>query len=179
MKRILVTGMSGVGKSSVIAEIAARGFRAVDLDDAAYSEWVASADGTGPSPLHPGQEWVWREDRVARLLATEGVDVLFVSGCAPNQGKFRDRFDHIVLLSAPAAVMVHRLTSRDTNTYGQHPEEVARSLEFKETVEPILRSVADVEVDTSVDLQQVVASVLGLAFDGSASTNATPAEGTT
>ncbi len=33
MKRVLLTGMSGTGKTSVIRALAARGFRAVDTDD--------------------------------------------------------------------------------------------------------------------------------------------------
>jgi dephospho-CoA kinase len=114
MERILLTGMSGVGKSTVISLLAAQGYKAIDLDDPAWSEWVDSADGEGPSPLHPGKDWVWREDRLRDLLATEDVDVLFLSGCAPNLGKFREQFDSIVLLSAPAAVMVERLTDRET-----------------------------------------------------------------
>ena len=33
MKRVLLTGMSGTGKSTVINELAARGYKAVDIDD--------------------------------------------------------------------------------------------------------------------------------------------------
>lgn len=36
----LVIGMSGVGKSSVIAELAARGYHAGDADNAEYSVWT-------------------------------------------------------------------------------------------------------------------------------------------
>ena len=32
VKRILLTGMSGTGKSKVIGELAARGYKAVDAD---------------------------------------------------------------------------------------------------------------------------------------------------
>ena len=71
MRRVLVTGVSAVGKSTAVGELARRGVKAVDLDDPTWSEWVDSPDGDGPSPLHPGQDWLWREDRVARLLATE------------------------------------------------------------------------------------------------------------
>lgn len=95
-------------------------------------------------------------------MACDDVDVLFVSGCASNQGRFHKQFDHIVLLSAPAAVMVARLTDRAGNRYGSHPDEIARSLEFKETIEPRLRAVADVEVDTSARLDEVLAAVLRL-----------------
>ena len=39
MKRVLLTGMSGTGKSSVIRVLGARGFRAIDTDDG----WLLSA----------------------------------------------------------------------------------------------------------------------------------------
>jgi shikimate kinase len=162
MRRVLVTGVSGVGKSTAVTELARRGVKAVDLDDPAWSEWVDSPDGDGPSPLHAGQDWLWREDRVARLLATEDADVLVVGGCAPNLGTFRDRFDVIVLLTAPAEVMAGRLGGRDGSAYGTHPEELARSLRFKETVEPRLRSIAHAEIDTTVPLDEVVSALLTL-----------------
>jgi len=40
MKRVLITGMSGTGKSSVIEELAARGHRAYDLDTPEWSRWI-------------------------------------------------------------------------------------------------------------------------------------------
>lgn len=160
MGRILITGMSGVGKSTVISQLTAQGHRAVDLDEPAWSEWVDSADGDGPSALYPGKDWVWREDRVESLLANEQGDVLFVGGCAPNLAKFRDQFDTIVLLSAPAAVMVQRLTERESNSYGKHPGEITRSVHFKETIEPRLRLIAHIEIDTSAPIDRVVAAVL-------------------
>jgi shikimate kinase len=86
MKRVLLTGMSGTGKSTVINELAARGYKAVDTDDHGLSEWVA-VPLDEPTGLAPGQDWVWREDRIQHLLSTDDSDVLFLSGCAPNQGR--------------------------------------------------------------------------------------------
>jgi dephospho-CoA kinase len=161
VKRILITGMSGTGKSSVIAELAARGYRAVDADSPEYSEWVEVSGDTSAlgSPEWGARDWVWREDRVQALLSTEDAD-LFVSGCAVNMGKFLSQFDHIVLLSAPAEVIVERLATRATNTYGRRPEEVARTLELIEAIEPRLRRVADHEIDASDSLGDVVATLL-------------------
>jgi shikimate kinase len=167
MKRVLLTGMSGTGKSTVINELAARGYKAVDTDDHGLSEWVA-VPLDEPTGLGPGQDWVWREDRIQDLLSTDDAEMLFLSGCSPNQGKFYPRFDHIVLLTAPAAVLVERLASRATNPYGKYPDEVARVLALQQTVEPLLRAGAGLVVDTSAPLNQVVATVLRLVQSPSA-----------
>ncbi len=112
--------------------------------------------------IGPGQDWVWREDRIQDLLSTADADVLFVSGCSPNQGKFYPQFDHVVLLSAPAEVIVERLASRTNNPFGKRPEEVARVLLLINEIEPLLRAGAGHEIDTSIPLDQVVTKVLQL-----------------
>ena len=161
MKRVLLTGMSGTGKSTLTGELAARGYKAVDTDSDEWCEWVTvPADGVRPG-VTAGPDWVWREDRIQRLLATEDAAVLFVSGCKSNQGKFRAQFDHVVLLSAPVAVLLERLATRTTNPYGKRAEELAQVLEHVRTVEPLLRGSATLEVDTSAPLEQVVATILG------------------
>jgi shikimate kinase len=161
VKRVLITGMSGTGKSTVIAELAARGYTAVDTDYGGLSE-VVSVPHDQPTGLDRGQDRVWREDRIQALLAAADTNVLFLAGCAPNQGTFYPQFDHIILLSAPAHVIVERLTTRTNNPYGSRPEEIRRTLELLHTVEPLLRRGAGHEVDTSVPLDQVVTRVLQL-----------------
>ncbi len=147
MKRVLLTGMSGTGKSSVIQVLAARGYKAVDTD-------------YGWSESGPQGDWIWREDCIQHLLAAEDTDLFFLSGCATNQGKFYPQFDHIILLSAPAAVLFERLARRTTNTYGKTADELAQVRRDLETVEPLLRRGADHEIDTSDPLEQVVETIL-------------------
>jgi dephospho-CoA kinase len=165
VKRILLTGISGVGKSSVIAELAARGYTAVDADCDDYSEWraVSDDDNTPGSPVEAGRDWVWREDRLQALLDSENADILFLAGCAANMRAFLPQFDRVILLSAPAEVIVERLATRTTNQYGKRPDEVARTLSLMQTVEPLLRRAADDEIDTSAPLDAVVAGILRLA----------------
>lgn len=63
VKRILLTGMSGTRKSSVIRELFARGYKAVDTDDGWFE------------PQPDGRQ-MWREDAIQTLLTTEDADVL-------------------------------------------------------------------------------------------------------
>jgi shikimate kinase len=146
--RVLITGMSGVGKSSLLCELARRGHRTVDTD---FGDFYENVDG----------EQLWRADRIDALLA-EGHDggLLFVQGTTRNQVHFYPRFDHIVLLSAPAAVLVERLTTRTTNPYGRDPADVAETLGYLETIEPLLREAATLEVVTTVPVEQVADIVL-------------------
>ncbi|MFC4637446.1 AAA family ATPase [Deinococcus hohokamensis] len=134
----MITGMSGTGKSSVLAELARRGHRTVDTDEDGWSLWH-----------EPDAGWQWREDRMAALLAEPSEHPLFVSGCHGNQGRFYDRFEAVVLLSAPAEVLLERLRTRTTNPYGKTPEQQAEVLGYLETVEPLLRRSATLELDSS------------------------------
>jgi dephospho-CoA kinase len=150
VKRILLTGMSGTGKSTVIRALAARGYKAIDTDDG----WC--------EPLPDGRQQ-WRADAIAELLATEDAPVLFVAGCEDNQVQFHPRFDHIVLLSAPAEVLAGRLAARTGNPYGKAPGELDRIMADLRMVEPLLRRVADHEISTTMPVDEVVTAVLRLA----------------
>jgi dephospho-CoA kinase len=153
MKRVLLTG-----KSSVIVELAKRGLKAIDADSPDYSHWV-SANGN-PTGAKDGHDWVWQEARIQELLDSNDAEVLFVSGCAANMGKFFEQFDHIILLSAPTEIILERLQSRTSNPYGKRPEEVAQVLHNLETIEPLLRNAATHEIDTSQKLEQVISEIL-------------------
>lgn len=158
---VLVTGMSGTGKSSVLAELARRGHRVVETD---YGEWEAEV----PLPDGSGSERQWREDRIDALLSEHSQGVLFVSGTVPNQGRFYPRFDAVVLLSAPLEVILARVAARTTNDFGKSDAERDRIVEDTATVEPLLRAGATAEIDTRKPLAEVVAELESIAGVGGA-----------
>ena len=87
----------------------------------------------------------WDESRMDRLLARH-QDVV-VSGTVENQVHFYHRFEHIVLLSAPLEVLMQRLRDRTNNPYGKSSAERAEIRRYVETIEPLLRRSATVELD--------------------------------
>lgn len=162
MRRILLTGVSATGKSTITSAIATLGYKTIDLDNEQWSHWIATTpqDVTPGTPVEPGRDWVWQHDRVAGLLATEDAAILVVSGCSPNQGKFYAQFDAVVLLSAPQDVIIKRLAERSTNDYGKGAGESERVVDLIREVEPILREGATHEVETHASVADVLEVVL-------------------
>ena len=141
--------MSGTGKSTALMELERRGFEVVDTDEPPWSEWSDEDGG-----------YVWREDLIAELLARDDGPTLYVSGTVSNQGRFYSRFDAVVLLSAPADVLLQRLDSRTTNDYGKTREQRELILSHLAEVEPLLRASCTHEIDATQPIADVVAQLV-------------------
>ena len=136
--------MSGTGKSTLLHVLAERGHLTVDTD---YDGWTL-ADGR------------WDDTRMSELLGRE-PDVV-VAGTVDNQGDFYDRFDHVVLLSAPLDILIERVSSRTTNPYGQTADEQAEIAQYVQTVEPLLRRTATIELDGRASVNELSGAVENL-----------------
>ena len=147
MPAVLLTGMSGVGKSTVLAELSARGIRTVDTD---YGDWIQEVDG----------ERLWREDRIAALLEGPG-DVVLV-GTVANQGRFYDRLAGVVLLTVPVEEALRRIDSRANNDWGKRPDDrAAIERDFAE-VEPVLRPGATLILDGRLPVAESADAIVRL-----------------
>jgi shikimate kinase len=81
------------------------------------------------------------------------------SGTVDNQGRFYDRFDQVVLLSAPLSVLLGRVASRSNNSYGKTAAQQAEIERYMEEVEPLLRNGATVELDGRRPTEELADSV--------------------
>lgn len=141
MSKVLLTGMSGAGKTTLVNELSSRGHFAIDTE---YDGWVLD-DGT------------WDEARMDLLLAARAN--VIVSGTVENQGRFYGRFDHVILLSAPLSVLIERVQNRSNNPYSHSADQQAEIAAYFESVEPLLRAGASMELDASVSTAQLADAV--------------------
>ena len=154
--KILITGMSGTGKSTALSELEKRGFPIVDTDIGGWTEWSEAEGG-----------YVWREDLIEDLLLRESRSTLYVSGTVSNQGRFYPRFDAVVLLTAPAEVLLGRIESRTSNDYGKTASERTLILRDLAEVEPLLRASCTHELDATQAIDRVVDQLIEIGRDTS------------
>ena len=93
-------------------------------------------------------------------LAAHGTVV--VAGCSANQGRFYDRFDHVVLLTAPIEVLLARVEARTDNPFGSTEEQRDKIRRDTEQVVPLLRRGTTLELDATRPAADLLAELLPL-----------------
>ncbi|MBV8217330.1 MAG: hypothetical protein JO325_02610 [Solirubrobacterales bacterium] len=146
---VLVTGMSGTGKSSALAELAGRGHRVLDTDDPGWIFESHTPSGTEP---------LWDLEKMGALLDRHRAGSLFIAGCVANQRVLYGRFDAVVLLSAPVDVILERVQYR-ANPFGSTPADRAKMAGDLTAFEPLLRAGADHEIVTTLPIADVVTTL--------------------
>ena len=130
MAIVLITGLSGVGKSTVLKQLEKEGYHVVDTDYGYTTE--AKRGGM--------DETIWDTVKVSNLLSRHKKGShLFISGCYSNQGEFYHHFHHIVLMAAELDVMFSRINGRTTHDFGKNPKDRQRIMEDYKNVLPLLR----------------------------------------
>lgn len=142
VKRILLTGMSGVGKSAVLEKLAAEGFLCVDLDDG----WMREGQG----------ERLINLEAVRRFVREHEAEPVLFAGCAANQGGLNA--DYTILLTAFPETMRKRIAGRK-NPFGKDGETWQKILADKEETEPLLKAKCDMVINTEQALEDTVRQI--------------------
>lgn len=114
--RVFITGVSGVGKTTVTQELARRGFTAYDTDEIpglARLELRATGE---PVDWPTGQidwgKYAWNiiPEVLEEILSQE--ENIFLSGVCGNQDLFYNKFGKLIVLTVDPETHLHRMRSR-------------------------------------------------------------------
>lgn len=144
---VLITGISATGKSSVLKELSSRGYKVIDT--------IPIGSTYQENDSQWGLGFLWDEDEITDLLNENNGQPLFISGTVVNQRRFYDRFDCVILLTAPLDILKGRLEKSKT----MNCESIVN---FKEKVEPILKEGVDYIIDTDKSLIQLANEIEAL-----------------
>jgi shikimate kinase len=165
---VWVTGNSGTGKSTVCGVLRARGYLAFDADEDGFSRWIDRSKGEvvmdPPYPVPEGwlerYGWVIVRERVEALVEESRSRIAFLCGSAENEEDVRELFDVTVCLVIDEDTLRHRLATRTTNAFGQHPEELAAALEWNPRMRAIYEGLGATVIDATKPVTEVVGSVI-------------------
>lgn len=168
---VWVTGSSGVGKSTVCALLKGLGELAVDADWDGYNHWVDRTSGQvvvdPPDPVPAGwlDRFAWHISRAeVEALVTRTYDkTAFLFGCVENEADVWNLFDLVVCVVVDNETLRDRLLTRTTNSFGQHPEELAAALEHSDRAESTYRRLGATIIDGTRPPADVADAILAAA----------------
>ncbi|WP_461202575.1 AAA family ATPase [Enterococcus sp. N342-3-1-2] len=151
MVKVLLTGMSGVGKSTILDHIRSSGHQCIDLD---YNDWIIFDDTVA--------DYLMDTNKIIRYIEAHPNEPLFFAGTTINQKEIYPSLDWVILLTAPIDVMHQRIQNRSNNQFGKSETEWTNILKDKETVEPLLMQSCDRIVSTDQSIDDVVRDIYTL-----------------
>lgn len=173
MSLIYITGISGSGKSEVRKELIKRGYEAHGTDEdgiaAFYDNSTGEVDNENASdPNHRTPEWrashTWKvqRDEVEKLAEKAKDKPVFLCGVVANDNEVWDLFSKVFALVVDEDTLMHRITNRTENNFGQNPHELALIADWQKTAEDDYRKFGASIIDATQPLEQVVDQIVGI-----------------
>ena len=171
MKKIFITGVSGVGKTAVIKEFQNRGFCAFDMDRVpGLCYWKNKQSGEKISYKGRSREWLdanaWICDitELKDFLDKRDEEIVIMAGITSNSGEYLNLFDQVFLLQIGKETLVHRINTRTEHDFGKAPAEKERILTtYKAREESLIQEGAisiNAEYPSPVIVDAIVSKIL-------------------
>ncbi len=169
--KILITGIAGTGKSTIVAELNKRGVFSIDLHDVPdlfFWQNNETKQKVEYSPIH-SQEWFNTVDRfcdidkLKEILSQNNDMVVAGTTSGSNQKEFLSVFDKIILLQSSPETLVHRMKTRvNKSGYGKTEAEQKDNIEWQKDFDPLILSYGAISVSTEGLIDDVVDEIVKL-----------------
>jgi adenylate kinase family enzyme len=145
VKKYLIYGLSGSGKSTIQKELTKRGYHAIETDfEPGLSSWINKRTGKRAPEITPPftaawlekYEWNWDKGKVEELFQDKSHDTIFFCGGANNLEQFLHYFDKIFALAIGTDTMKRRLQTREPERWQEGSPELTRMLKWNKIFIP-------------------------------------------
>ncbi|MDP2656440.1 MAG: AAA family ATPase [bacterium] len=166
MPKIYITGVSGVGKTTLAGELNKRGILAYDVDSVPglchwrNKETKEKADyeyGIGKEWLM-AHDWIADEEQLRHLLGN--AETVVVLGLTGNQKQYFQLFDTVYLLQCPPEVFLKRIDVRIDNDFGKEKSEQEHILSWYEGFEKRLIDQGVFPIDATQSIAEIADRVM-------------------
>ena len=167
-RSILVTGVSGSGKSAVCEELNNSGnvafdieripglFKNIHRDTGKVVEYFGGSDLN----LAKQHDWICDKGKLISLINENSNGIVYYCGVATNLDEIIPMFDKVFLLVAGEKETRERLTHRTSNNYGRTPEVQDWIFTWKERLEKHIIDQGAEVIDANQDLRKVVDDII-------------------
>ncbi len=168
MKKILITGIPGSGKSTISNVLKTKKYYVIDgLRKIGLAYWADRR--TGKKTVYESSVnldwfrehvWTWDESVLNKLLKENDRELVFVCGVVPLEPKIFEYFDKVFLLRITTVLIRQRIEQRTENEFSKNPHFVDWVLSWYDDFESRLLKYGAIPIDATKPVAEVVDEIL-------------------
>ncbi len=168
MTKILITGIAGTGKSTIVKALNEKGMVSIDLHDVPdlmFWQDKTTKEKVVYTPIH-SHDWFDTVERVCNIeklkeILNEHENVIMAGTAGNNQTEYFPLFDKIILLRCSPETLIHRMETRvNKSGYGKTKAEQEDNIEWQKEFDPLVLSHGAIPVNTDGNLNDVIDEIV-------------------
>lgn len=165
---IFITGIAGSGKTSASNELAKRGYKAYNIEEA-EGLFEMRDKRTGKSfedydnydfEKVKYHDWVCNKDKLQKLAESNKEGISYYCGIASNTDEILPLFDRVIVLQANPEAIRKRLIGRKNNNFGKIVGVREMVLDGKEPFEKHMKEKGAIVIDANRSLEEVADEII-------------------
>jgi broad-specificity NMP kinase len=168
--KVLITGIAGTGKSTIVKALNERGVNSIDLHDVPelmFWQDKVTKNRVQYTPIH-SRDWFDTVDRfcdISKLkdILNESENIVVAGTAGDNQAEYFPLFDKIILLQCSPETLIYRMETRvNKSGYGKTKAEQEDNIAWQKEFDPEVLSHGAIPVDTGGSLDDAVDKIISL-----------------